>query len=76
MTDTLDIKITTTKHSRLQETDFNNLPFGHTFADHMFMSDYKDDVWNNARIEPYGQVPMSPSTSLRTLIKRSTEYSS
>ena len=42
MTETLDIKITKTNHSRLNETDFDNLPFGKTFSDHMFVADYAD----------------------------------
>ena len=42
MTETLDIKITKTNHSRLSETDFDNLPFGKTFSDYMFVADYAD----------------------------------
>ena len=58
-----EVKVQKTPHSRLSEIDFNNLHFGKVFADHMFISDYSDGQWNDARIVPYGQVPMSPATS-------------
>ena len=63
MTETLDIKITKTNHSRLQETDFSNLPFGRTFSDHMFVADYVDGEWKNFEIVPYGEIGLSPAIS-------------
>ncbi len=63
MTETLDIKITKTNHSRLQETDFSNLPFGKTFSDHMFVADYVDGEWKNFQIIPYGEIGLSPAIS-------------
>src|SRR5882757_3866747 len=63
MTDTLDIKITKTKNSRLPETDFDNLPFGKTFSDHMFVADYADGEWKNFEIVPYGEIGLSPAIS-------------
>jgi branched-chain amino acid aminotransferase len=63
MTETLDIKITKTNHSRLQETDFDNLAFGHTFSDHMFVADYADGEWKNFQIVPYGEIGLSPAIS-------------
>jgi branched-chain amino acid aminotransferase len=63
MTETLDIKTTKTNHSRLQETDFNNLPFGRTFSDHMFVADYADGEWKNFEIIPYGEIGLSPAIS-------------
>ncbi len=63
MTETLDINITKTNHSRLQETDFDNLPFGHIFADHMFVADYADGEWKNFQIKPYGEIGISPAIS-------------
>ncbi|MBS7566091.1 branched-chain amino acid aminotransferase [Mucilaginibacter sp. Bleaf8] len=62
-TETLDIKITKTTHSRLAETDFSNLVFGHTFADHMFVADYADGEWKNFQIVPYGEIGLSPAIS-------------
>jgi branched-chain amino acid aminotransferase len=63
MTETLDIKITKTNQSRLPETDFNNLPFGKTFSDHMFVADYADGEWKNFQIVPYGEIGLSPAIS-------------
>lgn len=63
MTETLDIKITKAEGSRLTVTDFSKLPFGKVFTDHMFLCDYADGEWKNARIEPYGPIPMSPAIS-------------
>lgn len=63
MIDTLDIQITETKNSRLAETDFHNLPFGKTFADHMFIADYEDNEWKDYRIIPYGEIGMNPAIS-------------
>nr|WP_294948378.1 branched-chain amino acid aminotransferase [uncultured Mucilaginibacter sp.] len=63
MTETLDIKLSKTAHSRLQETDFNNLVFGRTFSDHMLVADYADGEWKNFEIVPYGPIAMHPSIS-------------
>lgn len=63
MTDTLNISITKTAKSRLAETDFENLPFGKTFSDHMFMADYSDGAWKNFQIIPYAEIGFSPAIS-------------
>jgi branched-chain amino acid aminotransferase len=63
MTETLDIKITKAPHSRLAEADFDNLPFGKTFTDHMFVADYADGEWKNFEIFPYGPIELSPAIS-------------
>src|SRR5476651_2458858 len=63
MTETLDIKITKTNNSRLSETDFNNLPFGKIFSDHMFVADYVDGEWKNFEIVPFGEISLNPAIS-------------
>lgn len=63
MIDTLQIKTTTTSHSRLAETDFSNLPFGKIYTDHMFMADFEGGEWKNFQILPYGEILMSPAIS-------------
>jgi len=60
---TLQITITKTAESRLAETDFNNLPFGKTFSDHMFIADYAEGAWKNFQILPYGEIGFSPAIS-------------
>ena len=63
MIETLDIRITKTATSRLSETDFNDLPFGKFFSDHMFVADYADGEWGNFQIVPYGPISFSPAMS-------------
>ncbi len=36
------------------------LPFGNLRTDHMFIMDYEDGQWQNARIMPYGDIPIAP----------------
>lgn len=55
------IKITTTQHSRLSQVNFDDIPFGKVFSDHMFVADYKDGKWINPRIEPFGSFSMHPA---------------
>lgn len=61
MSHSLDIKITKTSASRLKGTDFNDLPFGRIFSDHMFVADYADEKWQNFQIMPYGDLSLSPA---------------
>ena len=62
MVDTLKIEIERVKRSRLLQTDFDNLPFGKVYSDHMFLADFKDGEWKNSRILPYGNISVSPAT--------------
>ncbi len=64
MTDTLDIKISKTASSRLDQVDFNDLGFGKIFSDHMFVADYADGQWKNFEIIPYGDLSFSPAISV------------
>jgi branched-chain amino acid aminotransferase len=62
MTETLKVEIERVAGSRFTATDFDNLPFGMVYTDHMFICDYTDGQWQNARIIPYGYLPMSPAS--------------
>ena len=62
MVETQKIDIQRTEKSRLEQVDFNDLPFGKVFADHMFLADYRDGEWKNLHIMPYGYLPMSPAS--------------
>ncbi len=55
--------VTRTGFSRISETDFNDLKFGKTIADHQFVMEYADGAWHNPRIEPFGPMAMSPALS-------------
>lgn len=61
MIDTLRIETKRVSRSRLPQVDFNNLPFGKIYTDHMFMADYEDHEWKNFRIVPYGHMSISPA---------------
>ena len=62
MVETQRISIHKTSHSKINEVDFTNLPFGKVLADHMFLADYIGDEWKNLRVVPYGNLPMSPAS--------------
>jgi branched-chain amino acid aminotransferase len=49
--------------SRLSGIDFDNLPFGSVFSDHMLCADYRDGHWEEPCIVPYGPLKMPPSIS-------------
>jgi branched-chain amino acid aminotransferase len=62
MTETLRIDIERVLKSRRYAVDFNHLPFGMVYTDHMFLCDFKNGEWQNARIIPYGYLPVSPAS--------------
>lgn len=57
-----NISIQRTKQSSLDSLDFDNLPFGQVFSDHMFVADYVDGAWKDARIVPFGSFEMHPAS--------------
>lgn len=56
------IAVQKTAKSRISEVDFENIPFGKVYSDHMFLADYKNKQWGNFRVLPYGYMPISPAT--------------
>lgn len=58
---TTSIKINKVNNSRLPGIDFNNIPFGRTFSDHMFVADYEDGQWKNMEIVPFGNFEIHPA---------------
>lgn len=59
--ETMDFPVTRVKRSRLAETDFDHLPFGKYFSDHMLEADYVDGTWKLAVIKPYQPIMLEPS---------------
>src|SRR5580704_18849539 len=57
----LDIQVTKTAKSKINEIDFNNLPFGKYFTDHMLEVDYADGEWKGVKIRPYQPLMISPA---------------
>jgi len=56
------IKVTKTEHSILSELDFDNIPLGKIFTDHMFICDYENGTWNHPRIVPMQTIATHPAT--------------
>lgn len=56
-----NIAIKKIETSKVDTIDFNNIPLGTSFTDHMFICDYKDGEWQNARIEPLALIPTHPA---------------
>lgn len=52
--------VTKVAKSRLEGIDFDNLPFGKTFSDHMFVADYKDGQWTDMGIVPVADLSIHP----------------
>ena len=56
-----NISITRATESKVNTIDFNNIPLGTTFTDHMFICDYDNGQWTNSRIEPLALIPTHPA---------------
>ena len=57
----LDIQVTKTAKSKIGEIDFNNLPFGKYFTDHMLEVDFADGEWKTVAIRPFQNLSLSPA---------------
>ena len=60
ISNTVSIDIQKVGNSRVNEIDFENLPFGREFSDHMFVMDYADGKWGTPKIIPFGNIPAPP----------------
>jgi len=61
VSDILNIEIERVGESRIHEVDFNDIPFGREFADHMFVADYADGEWQSFKVMPYGKMMLTPA---------------
>lgn len=61
--DTLSVQIERTTNSRLNQVDWDNLPFGKIFSDHILEMDYRDGEWSAPVIKPFGSLMLHPATS-------------
>lgn len=55
------IKIKRVAQSRATELDFDNIPLGRTFTDHMFICEYSDGKWQDPQIKPLELIPTHPA---------------
>ncbi|MGI9532279.1 branched-chain amino acid aminotransferase [Lutimonas sp.] len=58
------ITVEKTKNSKLSQVDFNNLPFGQEYSDHMLVCDYEDGKWQTPKIIPYQNISLDPSAKI------------
>lgn len=57
-----NIEIQKITESKVSGVDFNNVPLGRTFTDHMFICTYSNGEWATPRIEPLQLIPTHPAT--------------
>ncbi len=55
------IKVTKVAQSKVDALDFDNIPLGKTFTDHMFVCEYENGEWTSPRIEPLELIPTHPA---------------
>ena len=56
-----DFKVTKAKTSKIDQINWDNLGFGVFLSDHMYMSRYDGNEWNEGEIIPYGPMEVEPS---------------
>lgn len=62
MVATSNISVQKRAVSRINEIDFNDLPFGREVTDHMFIAEYKNGEWTDLRVVPYANLQISPAS--------------
>lgn len=61
--ETSNIKVELTDKSHINDVNFDNLPFGRVFTDHMLVMDFVDGKWQAPEIKPFNNISMHPATS-------------
>lgn len=56
-----NINISKVESSKIDRLNFDNIPLGKTFTDHMFICDYENGAWINPRIEPLQPIATHPA---------------
>jgi branched-chain amino acid aminotransferase len=60
---TINFAIQKAENSNIKAVDWDNLPFGKVFSDHMFLMEYADGVWQQGEIIPFQNISMHPAMS-------------
>src|SRR5881392_1031067 len=58
-----EINVQQAETSKLNSFNFEQLPFGKYFTDHMLEADYEDGQWKNVEIKPYQPLLLSPANA-------------
>ncbi|WP_397445354.1 branched-chain amino acid aminotransferase [Polaribacter sp. R77954] len=61
---TTSIAIERVKDSKITSVDFNNLPFGSVYSDHMLTCDFVNGKWQEPKIEPFAPISLDPSAKI------------
>ncbi len=63
MKSVLNLSVEKVKESRIKEVDFNNIPFGKFFSDHMIEMDWHKGHWETPKLRPFQNISIHPATS-------------
>tara|TARA_B110001450_G_scaffold149036_1_gene139294 strand:+ start:2196 stop:3251 length:1056 start_codon:yes stop_codon:yes gene_type:complete len=58
------IEIQPIEKSKIDSVDFNNLPFGSVYSDHMLECDYINGEWQTPVIKPYSPISLDPAAKI------------
>ncbi|MFQ3341270.1 MAG: branched-chain amino acid aminotransferase [Flavobacteriaceae bacterium] len=58
------MKVTQIANTKIKNVDFENLAFGQTFTDHMFVCHFRDGKWQIPEVKPYKALTLEPSASV------------
>ncbi|MFT6064166.1 MAG: branched-chain amino acid aminotransferase [Polaribacter sp.] len=61
---TSNIEIQRIKESKIASVDFDNLPFGSVYSDHMLECDFINGEWQTPVIKPYSPITLDPSAKI------------
>ncbi len=60
MNTSVSIPVNKVQHSNIAAYDFDHIVFGNNPTDHIFIAEYKNGEWGEARIEPFHDLQISP----------------
>lgn len=58
------IEIQRIEKSKIATVDFDNLPFGSVYSDHMLECNFKDGTWQKPVIKPFAPISLDPSAKI------------
>ena len=58
-----NINITKTNNSKIDQIDFDNIPFGQIYSDHMLVANFVDGKWDTPEIKPFENMSYSHAMS-------------
>ncbi|WP_445747515.1 branched-chain amino acid aminotransferase [Polaribacter sp.] len=61
---TSQIEIQRIEKSKIASVDFNNLPFGSVYSDHMLECNFKNGAWQTPVIKPFAPISLDPSSKI------------